>query len=87
MRSVPPLGIKWRLAFFVGDDEIVTGLQTFMNAMPALKFRICANQHLVNAIGKVSFDFSDERCGLFAADGFAPAKFAQQILAALFDKT
>ena len=76
-RPIPTTPIKERVAFFVGDDEMVTGLKTFMNAMPALKFRIGANQHLVDAIGKVPFYFSDEGGGLFTADGFAPAKFTQ----------
>jgi hypothetical protein len=38
-----------------------------MDAMPTLEFRISANQHLVNALGKISFYFGDEGGGLFAA--------------------
>jgi hypothetical protein len=40
MRPVPVLGIKRRLASFVGDDKIVAGLKALMNAMPTLEFRI-----------------------------------------------
>ena len=80
MRSVSTNGIEWRHAFFIGDDEIATGLMRLINTVPTLKFSICADQHLVNASGKMSFDLRAERCGLFATDGLAPAKFAQQVL-------
>lgn len=87
MGPIPAMRFKWRIASFVGDNKIKSGFEAFIDAWPALKFSIGANQYLLDARWQAASYSGNERCGLFTADGLSLAKPAQQILAGLLDKT
>jgi hypothetical protein len=87
MGPIPAMRFKWRIASFVGDNEIKTGLEAFIDAWTVLKFSIGANQYLLDARWQAASYSGNKRCGLFTADGLSLAKPAQQVLAGLLDKT
>ena len=84
--AIPSLRIKRWLTAPVGDDKIKSTVHCRLDALPAKKFTVGPEQHVLNTARKAGFDLNDESSYLRAGHGLAFSQFAQQIFSGLGDK-
>jgi hypothetical protein len=86
-RPLPVVRIETRRASPISDDKVEAGSHCGLNAFPAQKFAVGADQNFLDEAGNMVFDVGNNRSGLFGRHRGALAQLANQIFMGFLDKS